>query len=193
MLALMGFLIIAILLFLVLTKKTTVHFALVIPPIVLVMLSGFSVKEVSGFIGSGISSIASTGIMLTFAVLYFGVMFDAGMFDPIIKTIIKIAKGDPAKIAVGTAIIAILSHLDGSGASTFLITVSAMLPIYNALGMSKVYLAVIAGLGAGTMNLVPWGGPTIRAATALNVDVVELFNPLLPVLILGLIWVLVAS
>ncbi len=131
--------------------------------------------------------------MLTFAVLYFGVMFDAGMFDPIIKGIIKAAKGDPAKIAVGTAVIAILSHLDGSGASTFLITLSAMLPIYNALGMSKVYLAVIAGMGAGTMNLVPWGGPTMRAATALGVDVVTLFNPLVPVLAVGLVWVLAAS
>ncbi len=51
MLALMGFLIIAILLFLVLTKRTTVHFALVVPPLVLALLSGFSLKEVSGFVG----------------------------------------------------------------------------------------------------------------------------------------------
>jgi CitMHS family citrate-Mg2+:H+ or citrate-Ca2+:H+ symporter len=189
----MGFLIIVVLLFLVLTKRATVHFALVIPPVILALLSGFNVSEISGFIGSGISGIASTGIMLTFAVLYFGVMFDAGMFDPVIKGVIKLSKGDPAKIAVGTAVIAMVTHLDGSGASTFLITVSAMLPIYKALKMNKVYLAAIAGLGAGTMNMVPWGGPTIRAASALNVDVIQLFNPLLPVLIIGIIWVLVAS
>lgn len=120
-------------------------------------------------------------------------MFDTGMFDPLIKGVLRFSGGDPIKIAIGTAIIAMASHLDGSGSSTFLITVAAMLPIYKAIKMSPLTLAVIAALSAGTMNMVPWGGPTIRAATALDVSVVDLYSPMLPVQITGLICVLIAS
>ncbi len=193
MLALLGLLTILILLILVITKKATVHFCLVVVPFVIALLAGFSISEVSEFMTKGISSIASTGIMLTFAILFFGVMYEAGMFDPVIKGVIKVSGGDPLKLAVGTAIVAICSHMDGSGATTFLITVSALLPIYNALGMKRVYLAAIAGLGAGVMNLMPWGGPTIRAATALSVDVTSLYNPIIPVQVIGIIWVLLAA
>ncbi|WP_281280571.1 citrate:proton symporter [Salibacterium salarium] len=193
MLAVSGFFIIGILLYLVLTKKTSVHFALVVVPIVIALIAGFGFNELGEYMGDGLSGIAQTGIMLTFAVLFFGIMYDVGLFDPVIKGVIKYGGGDPLKIAVGTAVIAMVSHLDGSGASTFLITVSAMLPVYKALKMSPLTLAVIAALSAGTMNMAPWGGPTVRAASALEIDVIELYTPLIPVQIIGLLCVLLAS
>ncbi|MEI3605010.1 citrate:proton symporter [Pseudogracilibacillus sp. SE30717A] len=193
MLALYGFLVIVILLYLVLTKKTSIHFSLVVVPIVFAVVAGFSFSELGEFMGDGLSGIAQTGIMLTFATLFFGIMFDTGMFDPLIKGVIRFSQGDPVKIAIGTAIIAMASHLDGSGSSTFLITVAAMLPVYRALQMSPLTLAVIAALSAGTMNMVPWGGPTIRAATALDISIVDLYTPMIPVQIVGLICVLAAS
>ncbi|MBP1970780.1 CitMHS family citrate-Mg2+:H+ or citrate-Ca2+:H+ symporter [Virgibacillus natechei] len=193
MLAFYGFLIIGVLLYLVLSKKTSIHFALVVIPLAVALIAGFGISEIGEFMGEGIAGIAMTGIMITFAILFFGIMFDAGLFNPLIKGVIKYAKGDPVKIAVGTAIIAMASHLDGSGSSTFLITISALLPIYKALNMSPLTLAVIAALSAGTMNIVPWGGPTLRAAAALNMDVVELYAPMLPVQVVGLICVLLAA
>ncbi|MBD0349999.1 MAG: citrate transporter, partial [Flavisolibacter sp.] len=122
-----------------------------------------------------------------------GILMDAGTFDPIISRLLKLAGKDPARIALATAILAMLVHLDGSGAVTFLITVPAMLPLYDTLGMRRSTLATIVALAAGTMNILPWGGPTIRAATALNVPVTELFNPLLIPIIIGLITVLVIA
>lgn len=193
MLALYGFLVIVILLYLVLTKRTSIHFSLVVVPIIFAIIAGFNFSELGDFMGAGLTSIAHTGIMLTFATLFFGIMFDTGMFDPLIKGIIRFSKGDPVKITIGTAVIAMCSHLDGSGASTFLITVAAMLPIYRSLKMSPLTLAVVAALAAGTMNMVPWGGPTIRAATSLDVNVIELYAPMIPVQIVGLICVLLAS
>lgn len=188
-----GFLTITILLYLVLSKKTTIHFALVIVPTITALILGVSVANLGEYMTDGLASIAETGIMLTFAVLFFGIMFDAGLFDPIIKNVIKISKGDPIKIAVGTAIIGFASQLDGSGSSTFLITVSSMLPVYLAIGMSPITLAVITGLASGAMNLVPWGGPTIRAATSLNIDVMELWVPMIPVQLVGMALVVLAS
>lgn len=189
MLAFWGFCTIAVLLTLIMTKRMSVIVALVLVPITFGLLAGLS-TELGGYIFDGLKSVAPTGIMLTFAILYFSVMNDAGMFDPMIKGIIKLGGQDPIKIAIGTALIAMLAHLDGSGASTFLVCIPAMVPIYERLGMDRKVLACVAALGAGTMNIVPWGGPTLRAASSLAVDATELFNPLIPALGAGILTVL---
>lgn len=189
MLALLGFLTIFIFLGLILSKRVSVIVSLIVVPVVFAVIGGFGSK-MGEFMLEGITGVAPTGIMLGFAILYFGVMNNAGLFDPLISRVLKMVKGDPLKIVVGTAIIAMLAHLDGSGASTFLITIPALLPLYDKLGMSRLVLAGMTALGAGTMNLLPWGGPTARAATALGLDTSEVFNPVIPAMIAGIIWVL---
>jgi CitMHS family citrate-Mg2+:H+ or citrate-Ca2+:H+ symporter len=83
--------------------------------------------------------------------------------------------------------------LDGDGSTTFIITVSALLPIYLRLGLSPVVLAVVANLANGVLNILPWGGPTVRAATVLGVSPSELFNPMVPGMVLGILTVLVLA
>ncbi|EGO62636.1 CitMHS family transporter [Acetonema longum] len=90
---------------------------------------------------------------------------------------------------LATAFLTIAVALDGDGATTFMITISAMLPIYQRLQMSRLVLSGTICLAAGVMNLIPWGGPTARAMTTLNVDSLTLFNPVIPAMIVGLIWV----
>lgn len=48
-------------------------------------------------------------------------------------------------------------------------------------------------LSSGVMNLTPWGGPTARAATALQVDAGELFLPMIPAMAAGVVWLLVLA
>jgi CitMHS family citrate-Mg2+:H+ or citrate-Ca2+:H+ symporter len=146
-----------------------------------------------GMIADGIQSIAPTGVMFVFAILFFGILLDAGTFQPIIGHLLKIAGNDPVKIALATAGLSMLVHLDGSGAVTFLVVIPAMVPIYDQMGMKRINLACIVALAAGTMNILPWGGPTIRAATALNVSVTTLFNPILIPFLFGLVTVLVIA
>ncbi|CAG9623034.1 CitMHS family transporter [Sutcliffiella rhizosphaerae] len=189
MLAALGFLTIAVFLYLILTKKTSVIVALIVVPLLFALIGGFG-SEIGGLMLEGIVNVAPTGIMLGFAILFFGVMNNAGLFDPIISRVLKMVKGDPLKVVIGTAVIAILTHLDGSGASTFLITIPALLPLYEKLKMSRLVLAGVVGLGAGVMNILPWGGPTARAGSALNIDPAEIFNPIIPAMIAGIIWVL---
>jgi citrate-Mg2+:H+ or citrate-Ca2+:H+ symporter, CitMHS family len=189
MLSLFGFLTIAVFLYLILSKRVSVIVALILVPFVFALLAGFT-KELGKLMLDGIVGVAPTGIMLGFAILYFGVMNNAGLFDPIISRVLRLVKGDPLKIVVGTAIIAMLTHLDGSGASTFLITIPALLPLYERLRMSRLVLAGMVALGAGVMNLLPWGGPTARAGTALELDPAVIFNPLIPAMIAGIIWVI---
>ena len=201
MLALIGVLTIVIMLVLIMTKKLQTLLALIIVPIIGCLVAGFTgnivleegvftVKTMGEFITAGLKSIAPTGVMFIFAILFFGILTDAGTFDPIIKKILQVVGKDPVKICIGTVILACLVHLDGSGAVTFLIAIPAMLPLYEKLGMRKTTLATLVALGAGVMNMLPWGGPTIRAITAMSSNIEELFTPMVIPMICGLAFVL---
>ena len=192
MLAWLGLITIVALLFLVMSKKMAAVVALIIVPIITALLGGFT-TEITTFITDGLKSIAPTGVMFIFAILFFGILTDAGTFKPLIKALLKFAGNNPSRVAVATALLAMAVHLDGSGAVTFLVTIPALLPLYDTLQMRRTTLATIAALAAGTMNILPWGGPTIRAATALEVNVTELFNPLLIPVIGGLLTVLIIA
>lgn len=190
--ALLGFLTIGVFLALIFSRKVSVIVALVLVPVVFGIIGGFGL-ELGEMMLNGLSTVAPTGIMLVFAILYFSLMLDVGLFDPMIKTILKIVKGDPLKVIVGTAILAMLVHLDGNGSATFIITISAMLPIYNKLGINRLVLAGVVALGAGVMNIVPWGGPTARAMTTLGGEAKDIFNPIVPAMLAGIVWVIVAA
>lgn len=210
-LAVLGFLTVSTMLALIMTKKTSPLVALITVPLVMGVLSCFffytdaetqqidfwtNFKSLGGFItgSSGIGAVASTGVMFIFSILFFGILTDAGTFQPIIKTILKLVGTDPVKITVGTAVLAMLVHLDGSGAVTFLICIPALLPLYDALKMRRTTLATVVALGAGVMNVLPWGGPTVRAASALGeVNVTDFFMPDIFAEIVGILCVLIAA
>ena len=173
-------------------KKTSPVVAMIIVPIISGLIGGFGF-EMAEFITQGIGSIATTGVMFIFAILFFGIMNDTGTFKPIINGILKMAGNDPARVAFASALVAMIVHLDGSGASTFLIAIPAFLPVYDQLKMKRSTLACIVALAAGTMNILPWGGPTIRAASALEIPVTALFNPLIIPVLIGLISVLIIA
>ncbi|MFG0213405.1 CitMHS family transporter [Brevibacillus porteri] len=193
MLALLGFLMVAVFMYLIMSRRLSALVALIVVPVVFALISGFGSTEIGDMMLSGIKKIAPTGIMLLFAILYFGVMMDAGLFDPLIKKIVKIVKGDPLKVIVGTAILATLVALDGDGTTTYMITVTAMLPLYRKLGIRPMILAVVPMLALGVMNMTPWGGPTARVMSVLHMDVSEIFVPVIPAMIGGIAWVMIVA
>jgi CitMHS family citrate-Mg2+:H+ or citrate-Ca2+:H+ symporter len=192
MLALLGMATVLLLLSAILSRRVSPLVALIAVPIATALAGGFG-REIGKWITSGLSNIAPVVAMFVFAILFFGVMTDAGLFDPIVGRVRRSVGTRPAWIVPGTALLAALVHLDGSGAVTFLIVVPAMLPLYEALGMDRRLLACATAMAAGVMNVVPWGGPTLRAATALRLPVAEIFNPMLPLLAVGLLYVLGVS
>lgn len=183
---------IGVFMFLIMTRRLSALLALILVPVVFALVAGFH-AELGKMMMDGVKLLAPTGVMLTFAILYFCVMTDAGLFDPFIRLIIRLSKGDPLKVVVGTAILGISVALDGDGATTYLICTAALLPLYRRLGIKLQYMATVLLLSIGVMNMLPWGGPTARAASAMKVDVGELFMYLLPVMLFGLAWVLMVS
>ncbi|WP_416417444.1 CitMHS family transporter [Paenarthrobacter aromaticivorans] len=192
MLVLLGFAMIAVFMVLIMTKKLTPVLALIIVPTIFGLFAGAGLG-IGPMVMDSMKSMTSTAALLMFAIIYFGLMIDVGLFDPLVKFILRKLGNDPAKVVLGTAILAAAVSLDGDGSTTFILTTAAMLPVYLRLKMSPVVLTCVAGLANGTMNILPWGGPTARAATALKLDVNDVFVPMVPSLIVGLIVVLVFS
>lgn len=192
MLAALGFGMVITFMYLIMSKRLSPLVALIAVPIVFALVGGFG-AGINEMMLEGIKKIAPTGVMLMFAILYFGVMIDAGLFDPLVRVILRIVKGDPLKIVMGTAILALLISLDGDGSTTYMITVSAMLPLYQRLGMNALNMTCVTILAGGVMNLTPWGGPTARAAAALQVDAADVFIPLVPAMAIASVGVLVLA
>ncbi|MCX5344555.1 CitMHS family transporter [Streptomyces atratus] len=192
MLTILGFAMIATFLVLIMMKKMSPIAALVLIPALFCVAVGKGAK-LGDYVIEGVGNLAPTAAMLMFAIVYFGVMIDVGLFDPIVRGILRFCKADPMRIVVGTAVLAAIVSLDGDGSTTFMITVSAMYPLYKRLKMSLVVMTGVAATANGVMNTLPWGGPTARAATALKLDAGDIFVPMIPALGVGLLAVLLLA
>lgn len=184
-LALLGFAMIAVFMTLVMTKRATAVVALIVVPIVFALIAGAG-AGVGPMMLKGLAQTAPTAIMLMFAILYFGVMIDAGLFQPLVRRIVAWAGENPVKLMLGHVALVAIVGLDGDGTTTVLVTVSALLPVYRRLGINVLKYAVLGSMTFILMNMSPWGGPAARVAAALKIDPSELFVPMLPVVAVGL-------
>ena len=191
-LAFLGFAMIVVFMALIMVKKLSPFTSLILVPIAFGLLAGYGWDTLK-YAMDGIKSVASTFSMMTFAILYFGVMLTAGMFDPMVDKVVAWCKGDPLKVLVGTAVLAAFVSLDGDGTTTVMICCTAMIPIYNRLKIKKIYLANLIILQNCIMNLIPWGGPTARVMSVMNLDAGELLAPLVPGMALSAVYVIGVS
>jgi len=205
MLGFFGFLIVGGIVFLLLKKVTVPSIAFIAVPTVICLIAGyaglipeealmngrnlepFSFLTVGRYIRTGVRGTYEVAALFIFSITFFCLMDDTGMFDRIIGGLSKKVGNNIVLVCMLTTLIAIIAHLDGSGASTFLITIPAMLPVFKKLKMRNSSLMLLCVGAMGVMNLVPWGGPTMRAATVVNMDPGELWRLLLPIQGLGIV------
>ncbi|MBM6588515.1 SLC13 family permease [Brevibacterium sp. RIT 803] len=186
MLVVLGFAMIIVFMTLIMTKRLSPILALIIVPTVFGLFTGAGLG-IGEMVMDAIADMSSTAALLLFAIIYFGIMIDVGLFDKLVEFILRVAGNDPVKVVMGTALLTGAVSLDGDGSTTFIVVTAAMLPIYQRLEMSPVVLTCVAGLINGTLNIVPWGGPTARASSALQIDANEIFAPMVPALAAGLL------
>jgi CitMHS family citrate-Mg2+:H+ or citrate-Ca2+:H+ symporter len=205
MLGLFGFLVVGIIVFLLLKKITVPAIAFITVPTAIVIIAGyagllpesaltisgelknFSFLTVGRFIRTGVRGTYETAALFIFSITFFCLMDDTGLFDRIIGGLAKKAGNNVILVCMLTTLIAIIGHLDGSGASTFLITIPAMYPVFKRLKMRNTSLMLIATSARGVMNLLPWGGPTLRAASVIGMDAGVLWRHILPMQGIGII------
>jgi len=165
--------------------------ALILIPIAGAVAAGVA-PGIPGYVVDGLAKIAPVAGMFVFAILFFGIMTDAGLLAPLVNAVLRAVGERPSRITVGTALLALLIHLDGSGAVCFLVTIPALRPLYDRLGMDRRVLACTASMAAG-VNFLPWTGPTLRAGAALKLPVATIFTPMIGVQVVGLAFVFVVS
>ena len=189
MLVALGFLMVAVFMFLIMSKRATPVVGLIAVPIAFGIAAGAGMG-IGDMVADGMKAVAPTAALLFFAIIFFGIMIDVGLFDPLVRLILRVVRNDPMRLVVGTAVLAMVVSLDGDGSTTFIIVTSALLPLYLKLKVSPVVLTVVAGLANGAMNILPWGGPTARAAAALGISPSDVFVPMIPALVVGCVVVL---
>jgi citrate-Mg2+:H+ or citrate-Ca2+:H+ symporter, CitMHS family len=126
MLIFLGFSMIAVFMYLILTKRLAPTLALILVPLtfaLVVTATGVGEPGEEGIVDSIMSSIADfapTATLLFFAIIFFGTMIDVGLFDPLIRFILRAVGHDPVKLVVCTAVLAGVVSLDGDGSTTFM-------------------------------------------------------------------------
>jgi CitMHS family citrate-Mg2+:H+ or citrate-Ca2+:H+ symporter len=177
---------------LIMTKRMSAIAALIAVPIAFGLIAGAG-AGLGDMMLNGVLQVTPTALMLCFAVLYFAIVMDAGLFDPLVRKVLAAVGEDPVRISIGTAVLAMVVSLDGDGTTTALIVITAFLPVYRRVGMNPLILATLLGLSNAVMNFVPWGGPAARAATAVHADLNQVFLPLLPVMAITLAAILLMA
>ncbi len=186
MLATIGYVTVFLVLILILTKKASPLIALVAVPTIACLVCG-RMPEYGKFVVGGIQKIAPTAAMFCYAIVFFNFLIETGTFDPIVSGALRFARNNPAKIMIAVVIISMVGHLDGAGSTTFILTVGSMLPIFKRLKLDPMYLIILCGITAGIMNIVPWGGPTMRVMTVFQADASQVFTPMIAPMIAGII------
>lgn len=185
MLTLVAVITITLVIGLLLFDKVSPIGAFCLVPVAAALAIGFSPDEIGGFYESGIARVVNVATMFIFAITFFGVLQDAGLFQPIIDGIIRLTRGNVVLVVVGTGVVGMLAHLDGAGATTFLLTIPALLPLYRQLNINPLLMLLVLATGAGIFNMLPWAGPLGRAAAVTGIDVTELWRPLIPIQVIG--------
>jgi CitMHS family citrate-Mg2+:H+ or citrate-Ca2+:H+ symporter len=157
MLIVLSILMLVCFIFCLMTRRLSALTALIVIPTIFALLGGFY-AQMGKFVLDGLRTVAPNGVMIIFAMLYFMVMTEAGMFDPLVNKVVKAVHGDPVKIFLGTVLLAFIVALDGDGATIYIIVLSAFLPIYQRLGLSLPMVCCLLLQVSGLGNMVPWGG-----------------------------------
>lgn len=182
---------VAFLLAAILSGRIAPMIALAAIPILGALFAGQG-AHVPALVLAGMGRMAPVLGMFVFAILFFGIMTDAGLLDPVIDRLLQVVGETPSRITLGTAVLALLVHLDGSGAVCFLVTIPALRPLYERLKLDLRVLACVAAMAAG-VNFLPWSGPTLRAGAALNLPVAQIFQPMIAVEAIGIAFVLLVA
>lgn len=186
MITALGFGLMFLIVTLILLRRISPLVAFVTLPVIASALAGFGLGEIGKFITEGLKAVAPTATLFIFAILYFGVMRERGLFAPLVNFLLRSTGGKPLAVAVVTVAVTAVTHLDGIGAATFLLVIPALLPLYLRLGMKREMLLCLVVLSAGVMNIVPWGGTTARASAVTGIDASQLWISLIPVQAVGL-------
>ena len=85
-------------------KKISPVVGMILIPSIGALLLGYGIKDLVKFFNSGLESVMSVVIMFIFAIIFFGIMTDSGLFKPIVKRLILMTRGNVVIVCIVTKI-----------------------------------------------------------------------------------------
>ncbi len=176
-----GFLMLAVIVVLLLTNKTSIIPVFGIIPIIAALILGYGLKDIQGFMNDGFKSVLNTIILFSFAVMFFSLLSDVGMFDVIVNRVMKYLGNNVLAVLYVACFVTMISHLDGSGATTALVTIPTMLPIFKKMKIRPVCIVFVMSIMSGAMNITPWCASMLRVTSVTGLDAQVLWRYLAPI------------
>ena len=106
---LLGAATIVALLILILSNRCSPLVALIVVPVAAAIVAGYGTRT-GAFMIEGVRNIAPVAAMFVFAIVFFGVMTDAGLLEPIVARVLRLVGERPTRIVPGTAALALRAH-----------------------------------------------------------------------------------
>lgn len=182
MVALVGLIMFIVSSYLALCKKMHLMVPFIVVPTVAALLLGFSFADTMKFAADGVTTVFNTVLLCVFAVLYFAVLSETGMFDIMINKLVSITKGNIYIVMVVTILVAFIGHLDGAYNTTYLIAIPALAPLYKKLNIDRRCLVLLVSLAAAPMTGMAWAQPAKMQVFDATIDAQVMANSLLPVI-----------
>ena len=82
--AVLGYAMIALIVLLLLTNKANPIMAFIIVPPIIALTAGYSISEINDFIKAGVSSSMGTALLAMLSIIFFSIMTEQGLFDPVV-------------------------------------------------------------------------------------------------------------
>ena len=166
--AFVGFAMMILITTLLLKKKVSTLFAFTIIPIIGAFLLGANVKEVCDYVKFGLGKTRDLMFIIFFSLPYFSLMNEVGLFDTMVEFLLKRTKLSVTIVMIITVFVSLITEIDGSVTSTYLVTVPMMLPLYKKLKIDPKCLLLLCSATMCALFITPWNGRTLRAATLLD-------------------------
>ena len=164
-------------------KRLPTQFILCIVPVICGLVLGFNITELGDMIMNQVSTaMKSAGYMILFAMIYFTMLGETGMFDTLIKSFLKLSHGklNVYLVMIITSVIAAMGMLTATVATAYLIVFPIMLPIYKKMKFDHASAMIIAQTAIAGMCFVPWGIAVVNSSVFAGVDPMELSRRLVP-------------
>lgn len=189
----MGIIVVVALIALLLTDRLSAPIALIMLPLIAALILGFSITDIAKWSANGFVSAASNCVVAIFAVTYFAMMNDQGIFDGIINAVTKKIGNSVVMAFVICWLVAVITSLGANSAPAILVTAPTMYPIFKKMKIRPINLAFIISLVAGIFQYLPYSSMTMSASVAMKTDASKLWLHLMPTYIFGLALSLVVS
>lgn len=165
-------------------KRVPMQYALYIVPVFCALLLGYNFTEIGDmFIKQVNTAMQAAGYMCLFAMIYFNMLSQTGMFNTLVKGLLRFTRGrmNIFIVMAMTSVIAAIGMLTATVVTAYLIVFPIMLPFYKKMNFDRSAAMIIAQTSIAAMCFLPWGIAVVNSSMYAGVNAMELSQRLIPV------------